>query len=204
MQPATQPVSTFDELYRQLRWLPNHLRGEILHGRLITSPRPAIRHASVNTTIIYDLAGPFHRRAGGPKGPGGWWILPEPELRLQLPGETAILAPDLAGWTHERVPYLPDVAHMTLAPDWVCEVLSPSTARYDRKDKGEAYLYAGVTWYWLVDPRVRTLEVYRREGVHWMQMGIWQEDDRVRAEPFDAVELDLGVWWEAMGPEEAE
>lgn len=204
MHTAPQPVPTFDELYHQLRRLPGHMRGEILHGRLITSPRPAIRQANASGAIDHDLRGLFHRRSGGPKGPGGWWILSEPELHFQLPGETVALAPDLAGWRHERLPYLPDVTFMTLAPDWVCEVLSPSTARYDRKEKAEVYHYAGVIWHWLVDPFARTLEVYRREGAYWMRLGMWQENDIVRAEPFDAVELDLSTWWEGMEPDEAE
>ena len=174
MQTATHSIPSFDELYHQLRQLPEHLRGEILHGKLITSPRPAPRHALACLNIGHDLV-PFSRH--GPNGAGDWWILPEPELRIQLPGETEALSPDFAGWKRERMPQLPKTAHITLTPDWICEVLSPTTARYDRKGKAQIYHYIGVTWYWLVDPSTRTLEVYRREGDFWVRIGIWEDDE---------------------------
>jgi Uma2 family endonuclease len=139
-----------------------------------------------------------HRREG-PRGkfaaesgrPGGWILLDEPELHFH--GD--ILAPDLAGWRRERMPELPDAAAFELAPDWVCEVLSPSTSALDRADKLPIYAREGVRHAWLVDPIARTLEVLRLEGANWLLVGTWSGDVDVRAEPFDAIELELGVLW---------
>ena len=134
--------------------------------------------------------GPFHRGRGGP---GGWVILDldEPELHLG----PDVLVPDLAGWRRERMPTVPDVAAFELAPDWLCEVLSPSTVAVDRVRKMPVYAREGVTHVWLVDPLARTLEVFRREGPGDARVNAWADEDRVRAEPFDAIELELGILW---------
>ena len=127
----------------------------------------------------------------GLNGPGGWWILDEPELHL---GED-ILVPDLAGWRRERLPTIPDQAAFTLAPDWVCEVLSPSTGMRDRAYKMPIYAREGVEHVWLVDPHLRTLEVFRRQELGWLLLAVYAEDAVVRAEPFEAVDLDLLTLW---------
>ncbi len=200
MNPATRaPAPTFEELYRRLRALPEAVCGEIIDGSLITSPRPAVPHASGAGQMGADLTVRFGRKPGG-DAPGGWWILPEPELHLVLPGHTHVLSPDIAGWRRETLPLLPRTASISLRPDWVCELLSPSTARYDRKGKARIYHEAGVTWRWLVDPEARTVEAYRREGAFWTQLGVWEDQEVVRIEPFDAVELDLSLWWEGFDP----
>ena len=146
--------------------------------------------------LSQDLVGPFHRNPGDPAGPGGWWILLEPELHL---GED-VLVPDWAGWRRDRMPVFPDTPAFSQAPDWVCEVISPSTGRIDRSGKMRIYAREGVSHLWLVEPRLETLEVYRLEGGRWIVVGTHAGDDAVRAEPFDAVELQLGRWWMPRSP----
>ncbi|MFO0550919.1 MAG: Uma2 family endonuclease [Polyangiaceae bacterium] len=174
--------------YEDLLAVPAHLVAQIVGGMLITQPRPAAPHARAASTLGIDLGGPFDRQRGGP---GGWHILYEPELHLG--GD--ILVPDLAGWRRERLPTIPRAAFFTLAPDWLCEVLSPSTAGIDRGVKLQAYARERVRHVWFVDPDARTQEVlsldvgnYRIEAVHH---GV----ERVRAVPFDAIELELAALW---------
>lgn len=123
--------------------------------------------------------------------PGGWWIIDEPECHLGA----HVLVTDLAGWRRERIPALPDTAWFDFAPDWVCEILSPGTARLDRVQKMPIHAEAGVECLWLVDPELRTLEAYRREGASWLLLGNVAEQDVVRVAPFDAIELELGLFW---------
>lgn len=177
-------------LYADLEALPENMVGEILAGVLYASPRPAIRHARTYSRLGVVLGGPFDV---GPNGPGGWHILDEPELHL----DEDVLVPDLAGWRRERLPELPDdAAAMTLAPDWVCEVLSPhSTATRDRNIKMPIYAREGVAHVWLVDPDARTLEVFRLTGPHYTALVTYAETVPVRAEPFEALEFPLGVLW---------
>lgn len=135
-----------------------------------------------------DLGTPFHRGRGGP---GGWWILVEPELHLGR----HILVPDLAGWRRERMPEVPDVRYFELAPDWICEVLSPATARLDRVDKLGIYAEYAVASVWLIDPAARTLEAYTLDRGRWRLDASHADDARVRVPPFDAVELELDALW---------
>ena len=148
---AKSRPATYEDILR----LPENVVGEIIDGELIVSPRPASRHALASSLIGGELAGPFHRGRGGP---GGWVILDEPELHLGA----QVLVPDLAGWRRERMPTLPDTAWFALAPDWVCEVLSASTAIVDRTRKRDIYREHGVPWLCFVDPTTRTIEVSRR------------------------------------------
>jgi Uma2 family endonuclease len=181
--PAKRPA-TYDDLLR----VPEHLVGEIVDGELITSPRPAARHTAAASALGEELGPPFNRGRGGP---GGWVILDEPELHVV--GQ--ILVPDLAGWRRARMPEIPDVTFFELAPDWVCEVLSPSTAALDRTRKWHHYARAGIGYLWFVDPAPRTLEVYRLDGDSWRLVSSAAGDVKVLAEPFDAVELDLTILW---------
>jgi len=185
MNPA-QRRATYDDLLK----VPDTLVAEILDGELFTSPRPASPHARASSVLRSELD-PFDRRIGGPGGPGGWWLLFEPELHLGAD----IPVPDLAGWRRERMPTLQNVAYFELAPDWVCEVVSPSTALVDRVRKVPIYAREGVGHLWLVDPFQQTLEVFRLEGRHWVLLSTHGGAEIVRATPFEALELDMGRWW---------
>lgn len=179
--------------YADLEAVPSHLVAEIIHGELRTMPRPAPRHARASSRLGIRLGGPFDLGEGGP---GGWHILDEPELHLGPEGERDVLVPDLAGWRVERMPDLPETPYFPLAPDWVCEVLSPSTAADDRADKMPIYARENVPHVWLIDPLAKTLEVFvLGSGRRWTLAGVHRGDARVRAEPFDAVELDLSILW---------
>jgi Uma2 family endonuclease len=169
--------------------VPDHLVAEILDGELYTSPRPAPRHANVSSGLGGVLHGPFDRGRGGP---GGWRILDEPELHLGRD----VLVPDLAGWRRERLPTLPETAYFALAPDWVCEVVSPPTASMDRAKKLGIYAREGVRHAWIIDPLARTLEVLRLEAGHWMILATAAAQEVVRAEPFDVLDLDLSLLWD--------
>jgi Uma2 family endonuclease len=177
--------------YEDLMQVPDHLVAELIDGELFTSPRPASPHAVATWRIGQDV-GPFDGRPGAPGRPGGWWILFEPELHL---GDD-VLVPDLAAWTLERMPSVPNVPAFTLAPDWVCEVVSPSTGRLDRTKKLGVYARAGVSQAWLVDPLARTLEIYRLESARWVVVGAHGGDDKLPgAEPFGDLSVDLSQWW---------
>lgn len=177
-----------DATYEDLLALPDDVLGQLVEGELHATPRPAIDHQRTSSTLGFDLGVPFDRGRGGP---GGWWIVDEPELHL---GRN-VLVPDLAGWRRARLPALPREAFFTLAPDWVCEVLSPATARIDRQRKLAIYAREGVEHAWLVDPALETLEIFRRQGEAWLLVLTAGGDEVVRAEPFDAVELTLtGLW----------
>ena len=180
--------------YADLCQVPDHKVAEILDGELIVTPRPALRHARAASALGGHVWGPFQ---GGRGGPGGWWILLEPELHCA----EDIVVPDLAGWRRERLPTVPDAAYMTLAPDWVCEVISPATERMDRSRKMRIYAREGVAWLWLLDPLIRTLEVLRLDGARWVLLGTHSEADVVRVEPFDAIEIELTTLWPDPPPD---
>ncbi len=179
--------------YADLVAAPEHLVAEIVDGELITSPRPAPAHALACAAIGSLLFDRFNGLPGGESNPGGWWILDEPELHL---GDD-VLVPDLAGWRRTRMPALPDAAFFTLAPDWVCEVVSPRSERLDRGRKMPIYARAGVEHLWLVDPLARTVETYDLEQGRWIVGGCFGERAPARLPPFDAVEADMGRWWDA-------
>ena len=174
--------------YVDLREIPDTLVAEIVEGELVVSPRPAIPHAVAASGLNGDLNGPFQRGRGGP---GGWWILSEPELHLGAD----VLVPDLAGWRRERMAAPPNAPAIELPPDWICEVTSPRTGALDRVRKMRLYARAGVQHAWLLDPLQRTLEVFRLERGAWLAVQAWMGNERVRAEPFDAIELELEALW---------
>lgn len=185
MSEPAKRRATYDDLLA----VPDTLIAEIIDGNLVTQPRPAAPHARAASRLGIEIGGPFDRGKGGP---GGWVILYEPELHLH--GD--VLVPDLAGWRRERMPELPQAAAFELPPDWACEVLSPSTHTIDRIEKMRIYARERVGWLWLVDPLVRTLEIFRLADGKWTVHDSHQGEVAVRAEPFDAVELDLGALWE--------
>ncbi|MEN8207462.1 MAG: Uma2 family endonuclease [Pseudomonadota bacterium] len=175
--------------YEDIIALPENQVGEILYGHLHTHPRLAPKHALAYSALGFSLGGPFSAGVGGP---GGWWILDEPELHL---GQDVIV-PDLAGWRREPMPELPETAWFELPPDWVCEILSPSTARIDRALKMPIYAREGVPHLWLIDPDARTLEVYHlQDGGHWLLLETLKEDDSIRQPPFEAISFSLGSLW---------
>lgn len=182
--PLSSPRPATEE---DLDDLPEEVVGEILDGELNVSPRPDPPHTEAASELFGFLHGPFRRGNGGP---GGWVILIEPKIRL---GQD-ILVPDLAGWRVERFASPPKGAY-TVVPDWVCEILSPSTERDDRVRKLPIYAREGVRHAWLLDPSLRTLEVLRLHEGSWLIAGVYQSADRVQVEPFEAVEIDLTLIW---------
>jgi Uma2 family endonuclease len=175
--------------YEDVLSAPAHMIAEVIDGELRLHPRPAKPHTAAASALGEELGPPFKRGRGGP---GGWIILDEPELHLHAD----ILVPDLAGWRRERMPAIvADEPFFTLVPDWVAEILSPATEKFDRTDKLRVYARAKVEWVWLIDPVLRTVEVLHTDVEGWTLRGTWRDDERVRAEPFDAIELELGVLW---------
>jgi Uma2 family endonuclease len=177
--------------YEDLLKVPETMVAEILDGELYATPRPASPHALAVSAIGSDIFGRYHRQPNGPEQPGGWWILFEPELHL---GEDVVV-PDLAGWRRQKMPVLPNVPAFTQAPDWACEVVSATTAAVDRVRKMRIYGRELVGHLWLVDPLARTLEVYQLDGHQWVVVSTQTGSERVRAEPFAAVELEIAHWW---------
>ena len=178
--------------YADIEALPEHLNGEIIAGELVTSPRPAPPHANAASALGGTLFMAYQRDV---TGPGGWWIQFEPELSLAADPDYDPVIPDIAGWRRETMPMLPLTPQYKTTPDWVCEVLSPSTGMLDRARKLPFYGRAGVRHIWLVDPLQETLEVFRFDGDQGVLVGVWAGDEVVRAEPFDATDLELGVLW---------
>jgi len=159
---------------------------EILAGTLEALPSPLPGHRFAQGVLVSELHAPFF---GGRGGPGGWWILIEPDIFL---GVNDIVSPDLVGWRRERVPAFPATRPITTVPDWIAEVLSPSNERRDRVHKADLYLTAGVPFYWIVDVGERTLEAYQSQQGAWMRLGAWTDGDKPRIAPFEAIELDVG------------
>ncbi|MGE0700634.1 MAG: Uma2 family endonuclease [Hyphomicrobiaceae bacterium] len=179
--------------YADLEAVPEHLVAEILRGRLVTHPRPSNRHSRVHFRLGAVLNRPFDE---GIEGPGGWYFLTEPELHL---GEE-ICVPELAGWRLESIPPPPVAdpfagATVELAPDWVCEVLSPATERYDRREKREIYAEAGIGHLWLVDPRIEVIEAFSLVDRDWRLVGTYSGDQTAQIPPFEAVACALGRIW---------
>lgn len=173
---------------------PPDMVAEILDGELFLQPRPARRHTVVSSLLGGALGSLFHWGRGGP---GGWVILDEPELHLgPLPDK---IVPDLAGWRRERMPDAVgdenSPAYYDLAPDWACEIISSSSERVDRGKKMRIYRREMVGHVWLVAPLIQTIEVYKLEGERWILLDTLEGDTKAKMEPFDAVELDLGMIW---------
>ena len=174
--------------YEDLLGVPNTKIAELINGTLYEFARPRTTHVSATSTLGEILGPPFKRGRGGP---GGWLILDEPELHLGAD----ILVPDLAGWRRERMPEMPDAPYLELAPDWVCEVLSPSTAALDRSEKLPIYGARAVKYVWFIDPAIRTLEVLTFDRARWQVEAVFSGEAVVRATPFEAIELTLAELW---------
>jgi len=196
MSSAARSLPPSRATYADLEAVPANKVAELIRGTLHVMPRPAFRHARASSRLGAELDGPFDRGKGGP---GGWILLDEPELHFPdptAPGEIDVLVPDLAGWRRERMPKVPDVAYSTIAPDWICEVLSKSTEDVDRDEKMPIYAHEGVRHAWLIDPITQLLEVYTLDARGgWSEPTIYCGSEVVRAVPFDAVQLDLAALW---------
>ncbi len=186
-------LGTFTQLWDQLDELPEDVIGEIVAGEIRATPRPNPPHVRAASALSVLVGGPFGFGIGG-GSPGGWMILAEPRVRF---GDD-VRVPDLAGWRRERYAE-PESGPYTAVPDWVCEILSPSTAAVDRGEKQPEYAGAGVAHLWLLDPLAKTLEVLRLQSDLWVVAAVHTGDTPVRAEPFDAIELDLGMVWRGSG-----
>ncbi len=175
--------------YRDLYDLPENVIGEIISGQVVATPRPGPRHAIAASALGSEICGPFQLGKGGP---GGWWILDEPELHL----DEHVIVPDLAGWRKERLPSpLLEESGFSVVPDWVCELVSPRTAKHDRIRKVPLYAHYRVQHLWLVDPTVKTFEAFKLQEGSWVLLASHAEDETIRAEPFVEIELDLSLLW---------
>jgi Uma2 family endonuclease len=175
--------------YADIEALPEGITGEIINGELYTQPRPANRHAMAGSILGADLITRFGKRDGDT--PSGWILLHEVELHL----EANVLVPDISGWRRERLPKMPRTQGITVPPNWLCEVLSPGTARKDRAKKLPLYHKYGVDHVWLVDPDPQTVEIYRRTDEAWTLVATYEGEAKVKAEPFESFELDLAGLW---------
>jgi Uma2 family endonuclease len=174
--------------------LPGHMKGEIIDGVLYAMTRPRGFHQRVAGLIFADVLTPFDRRRGGP---GGWLILPEPGIDLPRSPE---VSPDLAGWRREHLAAAPKDASITVVPDWICEVLSTNTRRYDLRTKRPYYASIGVSHLWIADPDALILTASVLENGRWVELGVWSDEPEARIAPFDAVPFDVNDWW-AGAPE---
>ena len=179
--------------YQDVLDAPPNMVAEVVYGALYTHPRPAMPHARAGSGLGALLGTPFDYGRGGPRG---WWIIDEPELHL---GED-IVVPDLAGWRRERMPVFPDTAFCELAPDWVCEVLSPSTRALDRGAKQTIYAREKVRHMWFVDPGARSLEALELRGGRWVELARLTGGATVSLPPFDAIQFCLGDLWATPTP----
>jgi len=176
--------ATYDDLIE----VPDNMVAELIDGDLYAWPRPAGPHARFASALGMDIGPPYDRGRGGP---GGWWIVDEPELHL----EPQVLVPDLAGWRREHMPQIPKDHRFVVTPDWICEVSSPSTARMDRGRKMDIYASWQVPLLWIVDPVAHLFEVFTLEGERWSRVRAYTSDEVVFADPFPEAEIDLRSIW---------
>jgi Uma2 family endonuclease len=174
--------------YKDLELVPDGLKAEILEGDLWVSPHPTPRHQHVGMRLVLELGPPFQDGRGGP---GGWYLLYEPELAF----DGDVLVPDLAGWRRERNLKLMDRAPIIDSPDWVCEIISRSTEKVDRSLKKRIYARHGIQYLWFVDPNRRRLEVMKLDSGEWTTILVVKDDSVAAAEPFDALPLSLARLW---------
>ena len=179
--------------YADIEALPPNVVGEIVFGVLHAHPRPTPRHGLAAGELQAELALPFGRGRGGP---GGWIFIVEPELHLGA----HVVVPDIGGWRRERLTPFPETAFIETPPDWLCEVLSPSTQQIDRTDKLAVYAASGVNYCWYVDPIAKTLEVLALTGGKWLLAATFKDADPVTAPPFEAHTFALDVLW-VPGPD---
>jgi Uma2 family endonuclease len=208
MQTATSPESQASPTRRATvdDWLaiPEERRAELIHGWIVYHALPTLKHGAAQGEVYTQLR-PYRQRRQGPGGPpGGWWMSQEVDMVLGDVG----CRPDVVGWRrekHARAPEPNEQGVVTDEPDFVCEVLSPFTARYDQGAKRDAYFKAGVSHYWLVDPTYKTLTVLERGDRGYVILHVAGPEDTVRAAPFDGVEIAVGeLFLDEGGEAEAE
>lgn len=185
MSEAAPRMATYDDLLA----LPEDVRAEVIAGRVVTAPSALPKHSRVMRTLGRAIGGPFDDD-DGLGGPGGWWILPEVDVRLATHDT---VRPDVAGWRRERLPEPWDTRPIDVVPDWVCEILSPSNAAHDRVTKAQLYAEHGLPHFWLVDPAERILEAFELTGELWTRIGSYGDTAVARIKPFDAIELNVGA-----------
>jgi Uma2 family endonuclease len=174
--------------YADLEALPPNVVGEILFGNLVAQPRPSTPHMRGASSLEHMVIGPYQY---GRDGPGGWTIIHEQEIHLG----PHVVVPDIAGWKNERVAGKLGGKFIDVAPDWVCEVLSESTIKYDRVDKARIYAAYSVGYMWHLDPDAKILEVFERQSENWLRTHTFVAEDNVVAPPFEAAEFRLGDLW---------
>lgn len=174
--------------YADIEALPSHVVGEILFGQLVTHPRPARRHGGASSVLGMLLGNPYQLEIGGP---GGWIFVDEPGLHLG----PHILVPDIAGWRRDRVTEPADKPYFEIAPDWICETLSPRTEKHDRGAKRRIYAHYEVAHLWHVDARARLLEVFSRHDKDWLLTHTLEDEEQVIAPPFEDISFSLGLLW---------
>jgi len=177
-------------LYDAIEALPEGVTGELINGQLHTQPRPSARHGLAGSNLIADLVTAYSRGRGGP---GGWWIIAEPEIHFIRNEE--VVVPDLAGWRRERLPRLPDDQRFEVVPDWVCEILSPSTASKDREIKLPVYARYEVAYAWLVDPADESLTAYQLDDGSWHEIATFEGGELVTAQPFPEAGFHVADLW---------
>jgi Uma2 family endonuclease len=188
-KPSIKPPTLAD-----LDALPAGIVGEIIEGVLYTMTKPRARHQRTTTRIGSGVGDPFDIGRGGP---GGWWIIAEPGIELP---NTPEIAPDVAGWRRDRMPELPVNESIRVVPDWVCEILSPTTRRHDLEVKRPYYAKVGVSYHWLVDIEARVLTAHQLESSDWRIIGTYSDETEARIPPFDAVPLNVASWWPPASP----
>lgn len=182
VSPSKKPATLADLLA-----IPEETRHhEIVDGELVEKEAASGKHGRAQVRLSRRL-GPYERRPGG-RWPGGWWFASEAEILLS---DRDVFRPDVAGWRRERLAEPPDEVPITVRPDWVCEILS-SNRRNDLIKKKRVYHRHQVGHYWLVDPLEQTLMVYRWSPDGYIDVLSADATERVRAEPFDAIELVVG------------
>ena len=177
----TARIATYEDLIA----VPENMVAELIDGELYASPRSPGRHIRARSALGGLIGPPFDFGKGGP---GGWWILLQPELHF---GRN-VLVPDLAGWRKERMPQIPE-GHFSVVPDWVCEVIFPATERLDRLKKMPVYARERIPFAWIVDPLQHLLSARRLHEGTWILREYGE--DKLRVEPFDAIEMDMSHVW---------
>ncbi|MBF0474900.1 MAG: Uma2 family endonuclease [Deltaproteobacteria bacterium] len=185
MAEPAKKIATYEDLYS----IPENMTGEIIEGELIVTPRPSKKHAYASSVLDKTIGTPY--QIGGRGGPGGWIFLMDQEIKL----DENIVVPALAAWRRERFPVLEETNWISVAPNWVCEILSPSTFRHDKVKKMPLYARHAVEHIWLIDPVAMTMDAFRLESGRWVLLGSYADQGKVRVEPFQEIELDLADLW---------